>query len=129
MTRRKLVAGNWKMNGSLAQLGELDAIAAAAAANPGVDVAVCVPATLIAPAAAQPGFGGSILLIDPPRGKVLAVGFWETEAALRASEGGAGAEQHAPVRSLLVAPAIREVYEVSVQVELTAQGAAHMRGL
>ena len=55
MTRRKLVAGNWKMNGSLAQLGELDAIAAAAAANPGVDVAVCVPATLIAPAAARGG--------------------------------------------------------------------------
>lgn len=53
MTRRKLVAGNWKMNGSLAQLGELDAIAAAAAANAGVDVAVCVPATLIAPAAAR----------------------------------------------------------------------------
>lgn len=53
--RRKLVAGNWKMNGSLAQLGELDAIAAAAAANPGVDVAVCVPATLIAPAAARGG--------------------------------------------------------------------------
>ena len=55
MTRRKLVAGNWKMNGSLAQLGELDAIAAAAAANSGVDVAVCVPATLIAPAAARGG--------------------------------------------------------------------------
>jgi triosephosphate isomerase len=54
MTRRKLVAGNWKMNGSLAQLGELDAIAAAAA-NSGVDVAVCVPATLIAPAAARGG--------------------------------------------------------------------------
>lgn len=53
MTRRKLVAGNWKMNGSLAQLAELDAIAAAAQANPGVDVAVCVPATLIAPAAAR----------------------------------------------------------------------------
>ena len=49
--RRKLVAGNWKMNGSLAALAELDAIAAAAEANPGVDVAVCPPFTLIAPAA------------------------------------------------------------------------------
>jgi triosephosphate isomerase len=48
--RRKLVAGNWKMNGSLAQLAELDAIAAAAAAAPGVDVAVCPPFTLIAAA-------------------------------------------------------------------------------
>ena len=53
MTRRKLVAGNWKMNGSLAQLDELEAIAAAAGAAPAVDVALCVPATLIAPAAAR----------------------------------------------------------------------------
>ena len=50
MKRRKLVAGNWKMNGTLAQLAELDAIAAAATANPGVDVAICPPFTLIAPA-------------------------------------------------------------------------------
>ncbi len=49
--RRKLVAGNWKMNGSRAALAELDAIGAAAAAHPGVDVAVAVPATLIALAA------------------------------------------------------------------------------
>ncbi|WP_298813386.1 triose-phosphate isomerase [uncultured Sphingomonas sp.] len=53
MTRRKLVAGNWKMNGSRAALSELSAIADAAAAHAGVDVAVAVPATLIAPAAEQ----------------------------------------------------------------------------
>jgi triosephosphate isomerase (TIM) len=53
---RKLVAGNWKMNGSRAALAELDAIAAAARQHPGLDVAICPPATLIAPAvAAQPG--------------------------------------------------------------------------
>lgn len=51
VTRRKLVAGNWKMNGSLAALAELDAIAAAAGG--GVDVAIAVPATLIAAAAAR----------------------------------------------------------------------------
>ncbi|MDR6786782.1 triosephosphate isomerase [Sphingomonas sp. BE138] len=51
--RRKLVAGNWKMNGNLAMLAELDVIAAAAAAHPGVDVAVAVPATLIAAAASR----------------------------------------------------------------------------
>jgi triosephosphate isomerase len=50
MVRRKLVAGNWKMNGSLAALAELDAIAAAAQASPGVDVAICPPFTLIAAA-------------------------------------------------------------------------------
>ena len=53
MARRKLIAGNWKMNGSLAMMGELDGIATAAAAAPGVDVAVAVPATLIAPAHAR----------------------------------------------------------------------------
>lgn len=53
MARRKLVAGNWKMNGSLAALAELDGIAAAARDAPGVDVAIAVPATLIAPAVAR----------------------------------------------------------------------------
>ncbi|WP_343528162.1 triose-phosphate isomerase [Sphingomonas sp.] len=51
MARRKLVAGNWKMNGSRAALAELDAIAEAALAAPGIDVAMAVPFTLIAPAA------------------------------------------------------------------------------
>ena len=53
--RRKLVAGNWKMNGSLAQLGEVGEIAAAAREAPGVDVALCPPFTLIAPAVARGG--------------------------------------------------------------------------
>jgi triosephosphate isomerase len=53
--RRKLVAGNWKMNGSIAALQELSAIAAAARAASGVDVAICPPFTLIAPAAARSG--------------------------------------------------------------------------
>lgn len=50
MTRRKLIVGNWKMNAALA---ELDAIAAAAAVAPDVDVAVCPPFTLIASAKAR----------------------------------------------------------------------------
>ena len=53
--RRKLVAGNWKMNGSLHQLTELSAIAAAARAASGVDVAICPPFTLIASAVARGG--------------------------------------------------------------------------
>ncbi|KRB79778.1 triosephosphate isomerase [Sphingomonas sp. Root710] len=53
MALRKLVAGNWKMNGSLAALAELDAIAAAAKAQPSIDVAICPPFTLIAPAVAR----------------------------------------------------------------------------
>jgi len=53
MTRHMLVAGNWKMNGDRAALAELDAIAAAAQAaqSAGVDVAICPPFTLVAPAA------------------------------------------------------------------------------
>lgn len=51
MTRRKLVAGNWKMNGNLAALTELDGIAAAGGGA--VEVAIAVPATLIAPAVAR----------------------------------------------------------------------------
>jgi triosephosphate isomerase len=50
--RRPLIAGNWKMNGLKVALGEIGAIAAEATSSPSVDVALFVPATLIAPAAA-----------------------------------------------------------------------------
>jgi len=53
MARRKLIAGNWKMNGSLTALSELDAIAAAAAHHTMLDVAICPPFTLIAAAASR----------------------------------------------------------------------------
>ena len=61
MALRKLVAGNWKMNGTRATLAELAPIAAAAKAAPGLDVAVCPPFTLVAAAAGQAdgiAFGG-----------------------------------------------------------------------
>lgn len=51
MKRRKLVVGNWKMYGLREQLAEIAAIDAAAAAIRSVDVALCVPATLIHAAA------------------------------------------------------------------------------
>jgi triosephosphate isomerase len=57
MERRKLVAGNWKMNGISADLGEIQAIANSAATIDAVDSALCLPATLIERAArAVPGF-------------------------------------------------------------------------
>jgi triosephosphate isomerase (TIM) len=57
MARRKYVVGNWKMHGTAASLGDAKAIADGAAAHPAVDVALCVPATLIERAArAVPGF-------------------------------------------------------------------------
>lgn len=45
--RRKLVVGNWKMNGLRAHLPQVAAIGAEAANHPSVDVGLCVPATLI----------------------------------------------------------------------------------
>jgi triosephosphate isomerase len=48
-TRRKIAAGNWKMNGVSASLGELKAIATGSA-GAGADIVVCPPATLISAA-------------------------------------------------------------------------------
>jgi triosephosphate isomerase len=57
MALKKLVAGDWKMNGLAADLAEIKAIADAARNYPGVDVALCVPAILIERASrAVPGF-------------------------------------------------------------------------
>ena len=49
--RRKFVAGNWKMHGMAGSLSELQPIVAAADASKSVDVALCLPSTLIARAA------------------------------------------------------------------------------
>ena len=55
MANRKLVAGNWKMHGTSGSIAEIVRIAAAVPS--GVDVALCLPATLIERAArAVPGF-------------------------------------------------------------------------
>ena len=48
--RRKLAAGNWKMNGLRADLAELTALAEASP-TPSCDVLICPPATLVAEAA------------------------------------------------------------------------------
>ena len=50
--RRKLAAGNWKMNGLAASLAEIDALATAFP-SPTVDILICPPATLIAQMAAR----------------------------------------------------------------------------
>jgi triosephosphate isomerase len=56
MARRKLVAGNWKMHGTSADLNEVAAISIAAE-TAAADVALCLPATLIERAVrAAPGF-------------------------------------------------------------------------
>jgi quinol monooxygenase YgiN len=84
----------------------------------------------IAPiAAAQPGFGGITLLTDPQFGKVVAFGLWDSEADLLASDRAYYQTKLGEVSGLLAAPPLRETYEVSVQVELTVEGAAHIRGI
>jgi triosephosphate isomerase (TIM) len=55
MALKKLIAGNWKMNGALSSMPEVEAIVAAALASPHVDVALCPPATLISALSAQKG--------------------------------------------------------------------------
>jgi triosephosphate isomerase (TIM) len=57
VTRRKLIAGNWKMHGLSSDIAEIEEIARASKDYPQVDVALCVPAILIERAArAVPGF-------------------------------------------------------------------------
>jgi len=60
MSRRKLVAGNWKMNGLLAARAELDALVAKTAGT-AAEVLICPPATLIA-ALADNARGSSVTI-------------------------------------------------------------------
>jgi len=54
---RKLVAGNWKMHGVASDIEQVEAIAAASSRLASVDVALCLPLTLIERAVrAVPGF-------------------------------------------------------------------------
>ena len=54
---RKLIVGNWKMNGTMQDLPEIALIAQMARTTPAVDAALCLSATLIGPAnAAVNGF-------------------------------------------------------------------------
>jgi len=57
MTRRKLAAGNWKMNGLSASMAELDALIAATG-DATAEVLICPPATLIAKFAWRAGGKG-----------------------------------------------------------------------
>lgn len=55
MGRRKLVVGNWKMNGMRSHLAEVEAIGRIAADHPAVEVGLCLPATLIMAAVDRKG--------------------------------------------------------------------------
>ena len=51
MKLKKLIVGNWKMNGVKSDIAHIEEISDQAAAHLNVDVAICVPATLIESAA------------------------------------------------------------------------------
>jgi triosephosphate isomerase len=119
MARRKLVAGNWKMNGSRAALAELDGITQAAQAAPGVDVAVAVPFTLITPAAERsPG---------------LAIGAEDVHEADSGAHTGcvsAGMVQEAGARFTIVGHSERRADQGETSQDAWAKAAAaHRHGL
>jgi triosephosphate isomerase len=119
--RRKLVAGNWKMNGSLASLAELAPIAEAARAAGGVDVAICPPFTLIAPALTRSGgltIGAqdchwadsgahtgcvSVAMIREAGARLAIVGHSERRAGQHESDGEVRAKAEAALKGGLVA--------------------------
>ena len=57
---RKLAAGNWKMHGTAASMAEIAALAAAHP-DPGVDILICPPATLLAQAASLAADGAVMI--------------------------------------------------------------------
>jgi len=114
MALRKLVAGNWKMNGDRASLAELDGIAAAAVANGGVDVAVCPPFTLVAPAA--------------ERAPALAIGAQDCHAATKGAHTGcisAAMLREAGAKLVIVGHSERRAdqHETDAEVRAKAQAA------
>jgi len=116
MKRRKLVAGNWKMNGSVAALSELDAIGDAVAAHGAVDVAVAVPATLIAPAAA--------------RVPALTIGAQDVHAAAKGAHTGcisAGLAKEAGARFSIVGHSERRADQGETDGDVKAKGEALRR--
>ncbi len=73
--RRKLAAGNWKMNGTGGSLSEVTALAADYPA-PKVDLLVCPPATLVA------------RMADTAKGSAIAVGGQDCHAKLNGAHTG-----------------------------------------
>lgn len=117
--RRKLIAGNWKMNGLKAQLGEVPAIAELAAARPDVDVALFVPATLIASAA---GVAGGLLIGAQDVHQAESGAFTGNVSAAMLVEAGAG--------GTLVGHSERRSYQHESDADVAAKAAqAHSHGL
>jgi triosephosphate isomerase len=118
-SRRPLVAGNWKMNGLAASIGELDRIIAGAPAiAPKADLMVCPPATLIAAFAARAG------------GSAVAIGGQDCHAeAAGAFTGDISAEmlKDAGARAAIVGHSERRTYHKETDAEVRAKAFAAWR--
>jgi triosephosphate isomerase (TIM) len=121
MARRPLVAGNWKMNGLSASVGELEKMIAGAGKLSAVDVMVCPPATLLARFAAV------------ARGSVLAIGGQDCHAqASGAYTGDIAAEmlRDAGAVAVIVGHSERRHYHGETDAAVCAKAAAaHRAGL
>src|ERR1700721_492633 len=118
MARRPLVAGNWKMNGLTASIGELRRIVAGAPDVAKTDLMVCPPATLIASfaAAAQ----GTHVLIGGQDCHALAAGAYTGDiSAEMLKDAGASA--------VIVGHSERRQYHQETDAEVCAKAEAARR--
>ncbi|MFZ0424551.1 MAG: triose-phosphate isomerase [Xanthobacteraceae bacterium] len=118
MARRPLVAGNWKMNGLRASIGELEKIVAGAARLGNVDMMVCPPATLIASFAAA------------ARGSAVAIGGQDCHAlASGACTGDVSAEmlRDAGAQAVIVGHSERRQYHSETDAAVRAKAMAAKR--
>jgi triosephosphate isomerase len=118
MARRPLVAGNWKMNGLRASIGELEKIIAGAARLGNVDMMVCPPATLIASFAAA------------ARGSAVAIGGQDCHAlASGACTGDVSAEmlRDAGAQAVIVGHSERRQYHSETDAAVRAKAMAAKR--
>jgi len=117
--RRKLIAGNWKMNGLMAQLGEVSAIAQLAGGRSDIDVALYVPATLIAAAAP---LAGTVLIGGQDCHQEEAGAYTGSISAAMLVEAGAG--------GTLVGHSERRAWQHESNADVAAKAArAHAHGL
>jgi len=121
MARRPLVAGNWKMNGLKASVGQLEKTIAGAERLPKADLMVCPPATLVANFAAV------------ARGTRVAIGGQDCHAqASGAFTGDISAEmlKDAGAAAVIVGHSERRQYHGETDAAVRAKAmAAHRAGL
>ena len=110
--RRPLVAGNWKMNGLLPSIEELQKIARGAGTVPKADLMICPPATLL-------GF-----CVDAVEGTRIAIGGQDCHAkASGAFTGDIAAEMLANIgaKAVIVGHSERRTYHKETDADVRAK--------